>query len=1614
LEVTGAPASHQLRGRRERAVLTALVLAAGDVVGTERLIAALWNGSPPRSAAKNVQNCVLRLRKALGSDVIETRPPGYRLVVPADAIDARRFEDLVVVGRAARVNGTPDRAVAALRQALALWRGPPLEDLRGWDPADGEATRLSELRRVAAEELMDAELACGNHASCVADLERMAGEEPFRERRWALLMLALYRVGRQADALRTYQRARTALGTELGIEPGPELRALERAIVAQDPSLDLPAPPVEQQRRTAEPPGETAGVVFILFTDTVASTEVLDRLGDEATDELRRAQFRELRAAVAAHAGQEVKGVGDGLMVTFTSGADAVACAIEMQRAVAAANRDAPEPLAVRVGLHVGEPVRDDGDLYGASVVIASRLCETAAPGQILASDLVRELVAPRRRFEFAEAGSIALKGLADPVAAVEVVGDSTDAAAAPRAGAQPPYKGLMPFEPEDSALFFGRDATVAALIDRLGGQRLVVVVGASGTGKSSLVRAGVLASLREDALPGSSAWPTVLMTPGAHPMAELAAQLPRRVGVSASALLDELDGDVRTLDLAARQAVADLPRGTRAIVVIDQFEELFTLCRDEAERHRFVDLLVHAATVAGGATTVLLAVRADFYGHCGAHPELARIIGAGTTLLSPMTPDEMATAIDAPARVAGLRLEPGLSDVVLRDLAAEPGALPLLSHALLETWMRRRGRTLTHDGYREAGGVRGAIANTAESVYGRLDTSEQALAHQVVVRLTELGEGTEDTRRRVTVAELSTAADGAGRLAALLRTLVDARLVTTSEAGVELAHEALIREWPRLRDWLEDDREGLRIHRHLTHAAQDWAALGRDPAELYRGPRLAGAVEWAGAKHGALLNPLEREFLDASTTRQQHEAREQAAQVRRLRRLLAGVGIALVLALVAGSLAIVQQRRAHDQADAARVATLRADVGRLVAESSNQSDRDRYLSTLLALEAHRLADTPATRGALLNALVAEPRLQATWSAGHTGYSAASYVPPGDLLVVGGPGFLDFFDTRTGRLSGPSIDYERGAGFAVSHDGSLLATGSGDGTVTLWDVVTRERHGRDIKLGHDASGLAFSPDGRLLVTSEGVYADTAPMDTSESVRVWDIATRTPVDLPLSGHASSVNAVAFSPEGDVFATGGNDGTVVLHDASTGGTVGVPLSVGSSGRYVKSVAFGRGGNVLGVGTQGGDSLVFDVATGAQLASLPGAGLLSTVFFSPDGRQIAVSRGVVQVFDAATFEPVGAPIDPQLGGGTVGAFSPDGRSLAIAGAAGIVGLWDLDGHALIARPIPGSAPVGGVFSPDGTVVATLDSERVTVYDAATLDPVGRPLPVPPGSPVHATALPGRVAFSHDGKVLAVSGRDRTIQRYDVRTLESLGNPIVVDSPPFSLAFSPDDRLLAVGSSEDRVTLVDTERATVSPAHRLGRAGFVGVTFRPDGRQLVATNAIGGASMLDLTAAEPVPERIPGTDAEVSVVAFSADGRLAATGGLHGTIQFRDPRTFEPLGAPVTVGSGVVLTLAFSPDSRLLVGVDLTNRARLIDVATRQPVGDPLPAVPVDLSFSPDSTLLALPATSTTALWDLDPAAWRQRACEIAGRNLTPAEMREYLPDDPDPAPTCPRYPG
>ena len=398
------------------------------------------------------------------------------------------------------------------------------------------------------------------------------------------------------------------------------------------------------------------------------------------------------------------------------------------------------------------------------------------------------------------------------------------------------PYRGLAPFDAAHAEYFFGRERLVAELVARLVGSTLLAVVGPSGSGKSSAVRAGLLPALADGVVPGSEHWRRAVMRPGARPLAELSRALARAVPEA---------GDEGAAPWIA-DALERLPDGERLVLLIDQFEEAFVACRDQAEREAFFDALVEGAGDPDERLVIVLAIRGDFYARCAEHAELSTLVSANQLLVGPMRRDELRRAIELPARRAGLRVEPRLVSALVGDVAAEPGGLPLLSAALVELWQRRDGRTLRYGVYERSGGVSGAVARLAEDAYQRLSPAERLRARPMLLRLAgaddEQAEGF--VRRRVPLDELELDRDEDAARA--LAVLTESRLLTVDEGAAEVAHEALLREWPRLRDWLAEDAEGRHLHQHLIGAAGEWRDSGRDPAELYRGARLASALDWA------------------------------------------------------------------------------------------------------------------------------------------------------------------------------------------------------------------------------------------------------------------------------------------------------------------------------------------------------------------------------------------------------------------------------------------------------------------------------------------------------------------------------------------------------------------------------------------------------------------------------------------------------------------------------------------------------------------------------------------------------------------------------------------------
>ncbi|MCB0213352.1 MAG: protein kinase, partial [Anaerolineae bacterium] len=793
------------------------------------------------------------------------------------------------------------------------------------------------------------------------------------------------------------------------------------------------------------------------------------------------------------------------------------------------------------------------------------------------------------------------------------------------------PYRGLAAFEAEHTAFFFGREALIDQLVKQVEALltqeqvRFQSVIGASGSGKSSLVRAGVIPALQSGAIPGSETWPVVLLKPGSRPLEALATHLAPVLyseGERLTAtrhLLDNLSTDGHALHLAVRLAWPQDAPERRLLVVVDQFEELFTLCRDEQERQQFIENLLYAAG-RQGPVVVLLTMRADFYHRCAAYRTLAAQISRQQLLVGPMDEAELRRAIERPARAVGLRFETGLIDTILADVAQQPGGLPLLQHALLELWQRRQRGLLTLQAYHDSGGVAGAIAQRAEAVYAEFSPTEQTLVRQVMLRLTQPGEGTEDTRRRARRSEFTTTTAAAAETEALftiIQTLTDARLLTTTrntddgEETVDVAHEALIRGWDRLRGWIDEDRAALRIHRRLTEAAEAWEANGRDTSYLYQGARLLEAKEWLAA-HPTDVNPLESAFLEAGGAAHERSRRRSRMLVSGLTLGLTGMTICFILALIgmgfgfdgqnkaenrrieavtAEAKAVNNEQLANERAAEAEQEKNRAeDAEQLAREQIIEAEQEKQRAEAAQLEAKRQAHIGRARelaaraiteddaSGQLNLMLAREAVLATWQV--------------DSSVITRP-FV-------------TVEADEALRFAI------------DKTTTIVPLLTlpQGRHSGSV------DSVAFSPDGMQIVS--GGYDQT--------VRVWDANTGKEVHR-LMGHMGRITSVGFSPDGTRIVSSSGDGTVRIWDALTGEEV---RRLNEHIGVVWSVSFSPDGAQIVSGSEDNSVRIWDVQTGKEIQQLSGhTDNVFSVSFSPDGAQIVSGSqdNSVRIWDVQT---------------------------------------------------------------------------------------------------------------------------------------------------------------------------------------------------------------------------------------------------------------------------------------------------------------------------------------------------------------------------------------------
>ncbi|MER6256849.1 helix-turn-helix domain-containing protein [Streptomyces sp. NPDC001584] len=1163
---------------------------------------------------------------------------------------------------------------------------------------------------------------------------------------------------------------------------------------------------------------------------------------------------------------------------------------------------------------------------------------------------------------------------------------------ARPQADGECPYRGLPAFTAREARWFFGRERATAELIERVFeriGDGPLMLLAPSGAGKSSLLNAGLVPALSGGGfpMPGSGTWPVLRFTPTAHPLEELLDCAAKALGGDLGVTVGEVRDRPHALLEAVRRCLggppADGPDRTppppRPVLLVDQFEELFTLCSDEDERRAFVRVL--CALAAGpDPAVVVLGVRADFSGDCLDLPELAPVFTRGLFVLPPMSLAELRESITRPADLAGLTLEPGLFPLLLRDAGLRDdrpdrtpsGVLPLVSHALLATWRRREGATLTVDGYERTGGIQGAIARTAEEVFTRLYPAEQNTLRRVLVRLVHVADGTGATRRRMDRTALMEQLADAGPAAAALDTFVRARLITMDSDTVEITHEALLHAWPRLRGWIRADRAGLLVHQQLAHAAAEWEREGRDPSALHRGTRLETARAWADEHDGrSRLGPVEAAFLRASQDAQDGREQQAGRQVRLRQWTLATLVVLLVLAVGAGGLAYQQRSGALGQE---RVARSRALALQSAALASGRPEA----SMLLAGEAYRTSATSEARGALLSTQ-SQPFVARL--GGHGGPVNAVAFGPGNglLATAGSDGTVLLRRVADRRTIATFTMPGRVRAVAFSPDGSMLAATSTDGPARLWDTAGRGAGAQLPASTAGARAVAFAPDGRSLAVA----------GADGTIGLWDATGDHRALASLTGHSGRVNALAYAADGRTLVSAGADRTVRLWDPVEAGPAAVLTGHTDE---VLGLAFAPDGRTVATGGVDRSVRLWDVAGRRTTATLTGhSDDVNAVAYTPDGTTVvsAGGDGTTRLWDVA-----GGRATATLAGHTdyvLGvAVDGGGAMLATAGFDQSVVLWDLRGAVLASRPF--TEVWHAAYSPDGKWLATAEADHaVRLWDVA-------------GRRVLATFAGHSetvfsVAFSPDGRTLASAGSDGTIRLWDTA---ARGRSAVLDGPGgtvFAVAFSPDGRTLASVGSDGTVRLWDV--AGRRPLAVLtGHTDFANdVVFSPDGRTLASAGDDLTVRLWDVAGRRPLAV-LAGHRGAVRGVAFSPDGRTLASSGNDGTVRLWDARRHR-FEAALAGHTGSARGLAFSPDGRTLASSGNDRTVRLWDVAGRRTVASLSGHANAvwGVVFAPDGRTVASSSTDgTVRLWDLDVGARlaavdRLRTAGSAGQDGGPA---------------------
>jgi WD40 repeat protein len=1237
-----------------------------------------------------------------------------------------------------------------------------------------------------------------------------------------------------------------------------------------------------------------------------------------------------------------------------------------------------------------------------------------------------------------------------------EATGDDVDPASCP-------YRGLASYRTEHAIYFHGRGDDITKMlgaVDRAasdGGP--VVLMAVSGAGKSSLLRAGLIPAVAAGRLQtaGAAKWPVHTISPTNRPTDELGTAIPELVELLGDQHPED-DPDPkwpsRVRDAVATHARAkDSPDG-RVLLVIDQLEELFTLCEDDRQRHRFVAAL--AAATSGDDSgkpaplVVVLALRADFHSQASNWSWLDQALQDNLQHLPLLSRTRLREAITRPARAAGLKLDKQLVDQVVDDAGMAPtthrlsglersyqtSVLPLISHALRQAWLTRRNRTqLGVEDYLTVGGVRGSIIQTAERALDELDDQAQrAAGMQLLLRLTRLGEdSSQDTRDRCDKTQLIEQAsdpEGTGRA---LETLLAARLLTTTGAGqVQIIHEALLRAWPRLRAWLDEHRGGLILLQRLEDRVTDWEERDRSPDQLLRGTQLESTQQWIDTIDPSQVSPSVRDFLTRSHTQESQRLKRE-----RYTRFAAAAVVLIVLAAATASFSLWRVAHHREQ---------EAVFQSIVAQADRMHTQDSSLEALLDATAYRLRPTPYLYVKLLD--TQGPALSSPLRGHALGINSVTFSADGHIVASASVDHTvrlwNATDPAHPQLGGPLVGHDSDVNtVAFTPDGRTLISAGDDSEIRLWNVADPTRPtplGDVIHMPHRINTLTVSPDGNTLA------AGTRSAGTVCLWRITDPAHPVPLGPPLSAASAQdsenndVSGLAFSSDGHTMVAGDDDGETRLwnmtdptHPVTLGETMVNPDGV-------DSVALSPDGNTLATGGEDHLLRLFDITDRHHLAPLglqsAGSGPVLSVSFSPNGHTLATGEDdhtvrLWNVSDLARPTPLGPELLGHTGPVWKVAFSPDGHTLASGSEDSTVRLWAIPtvetGHAGTVTAI--------AYSPDGHTLASAgDDHTVRLWNTTTAAALAPPLTA--GAAVNALAL------SAGGHLLASASDDNNLRLYsltDPTRPAPLGLPVPTERPMTALAVTPDGHTLAGGwnsrliqlwkltapSQDIGTTAAAVPAAEFSPTQQLVSVarddpahGPAALAISPDGRILACAGDDFTVRLFDISNPDKPanlsgPSGLVGHIRAVTSLAFSPDGHTLASGNEDDTVRLwdiTDPAHARALGQPLTENTSIVNSVAFSPDGHTLASGGKDNAVRLWDITDLEhprSLGAPLTAhtdAVRAVAFNPDTPQLASGGRDgTVRLWSLDANQTIRRICAGSSHAVEPAQWAALFPAVP-----------